>query len=259
MIARVNLTRALRLALVGVFAGFLIGPAAVAQAATADLLLPDLAMVAPFDFRVEITPEGRRLLRFSTVLVNIGRGPFQAYGYDTDGFAAIGDTLHVRQEIKRADGTWAVRDTGATMTWAGDGHDHWHINRYQQFALHRLDGSHIGYVAKIGFCAFDSYPYGSLKPAKYTWETYACRTAPNGRVPMGTSRNWGDIYKSTIAFQWIDITGLPAGTYRLNVVADPPFGTNGKFREMDETNNRSWARISISGSTVKVLAKSANP
>jgi len=204
-------SRAVRIAIAGMFAAFLVGPVPIAYAAASDYLLPDLAMVAPFDFRIEISPEGRKLLRFSTVLVNIGRGPFQAYGYDTDGSAQIGDTLHVKQQIKKSDGTWTVRDSTATMTWAGDGHDHWHINGYQKFVLNTLDGHHKGYVAKTGFCAFDSYPYTSTKPAWYTWEHYACRTAPTGRVPMGTSRYWGDIYRSTIAFQWIDVTGPPTG------------------------------------------------
>lgn len=256
-----NRRRAPRLALVGLFIGLMLGPTAAAAQAAPSLLLPDLVMLAPFDFRLETSPAGRKLLRFSTVLVNIGRGEFRMYGVDNvnwDG-AQIGDTLQIRQQIRRTDGTFWTRLTGATMRWSGDGHDHWHIQSYQRFALHRLDGSHIGYDAKIGFCAFDSYRYGSTKDAWFTWDRYACRTAPSGIVPMGTSRWWGDIYKSTIAFQWIDITGLAAGTYRVNVVADGPFGTSGKFMESNETNNRSWARIQIGASTVTVLAQSTNP
>src|SRR5882757_1318851 len=43
--------------------------------------MPDLAVVAPFDFRIEYSKSNRRLLRFSTVIVNLGAGPFQLSGY----------------------------------------------------------------------------------------------------------------------------------------------------------------------------------
>jgi len=32
---------------------------------------------------------------------------------------------------------------------------------------------------------------------------------------MGVSVKWADIYPSTIAYQWIDVTEVPDGTYRL--------------------------------------------
>jgi hypothetical protein len=246
-----------RLGLAALLAGLVLGPTAQ-RVAAADLLLPDLAMMAPFDFRIEISPSGRKLLRFSTVAVNIGKGPFQLYGHDADG-AKIGDTLQITQLIKRIDGTYMPRDTTATMTWSGDGHNHWHINGYQRFVLNNLDGTHLRYVKKTGFCAFDSYRYGSALPAFYTWDAYACRTAPNGEVPMGTSRMWGDIYKSTIAFQWIDITGLASGTYRLNISVDSPRTTGGRFLESNESNNLAWAKISIGKTTVTVISKSAKP
>ncbi len=40
--------------------------------------------------------------------------------------------------------------------------------------------------------------------------------APNKRVAMGISVRWGDVYRSTIAFQRIDITGLRNGDYFIN-------------------------------------------
>ncbi len=249
--------RVWRLGLAALLAGLVLGPTAQ-RVAAADLLLPDLAMLAPYDFRIEISPSGKKLLRFTTVSVNIGKGPFRAYGYDADG-ATIGDTLQVRQLIKRTDGTYMPRDTTATMTWSGDGHNHWHIVGYQRFVLNKLDGTHMRYVKKTGFCAFDSYRYGSALPAYFTWDAYACRTKPNGQVPMGTSRLWGDIYKSTIAQQWIDITGLASGTYRLNISADPSHLTGGRFLESNESNNLAWAKISIGASTVRVISRSANP
>ena len=54
---------------------------------------------------------GRRLLRFTTIIVNIGHGPFQLSGYDDDGFAAKKDILSVNQQILEPDGTFSPHHT----------------------------------------------------------------------------------------------------------------------------------------------------
>jgi len=254
-----QLRRLVRLALSVALCSLVMGEVVVVRAATPTLLLPDLAMVAPYDFRIVFPGDGRRLLRFTTISVNIGAGPFQAIGYDAvDGAAAMSDILSVKQQIKRSDGSWVDRATTAKMQWAGDGHNHWHIVGYQAFRLQTLASHTLRVAAKTGFCAFDSYLYGSSQPAFYTWEK-TCRTLPDGSVFMGTSRRWGDIYKSSIAFQWIDITGLPSGSYKLKVIADPPYETGGLFRESNETNNRAWTNIYIGKTTVSILSRSARP
>jgi hypothetical protein len=221
--------------------------------------LPDLAALAPFDVRLEMSSSGRRLLRFSTVVVNIGEGPFQLYGYDADdGVAAIGDTLHVRQQILQSDGTYRERNTAATMRWAADGHNHWHILDVQWFRLQDLRGTTLLKTAKTGFCFLDSYAYGSKAKSRYNSDNSVCQTAPNRTVPMGVSVRWGDVYRSTIAFQWIDITGLASGDYFIRMIADP-WETGGRFLESNEANNRAWARIRLTGKGVSVVGASAKP
>jgi len=254
-----QLRRLIRLALATVLATLVMGQVAVVQATTPTMLLPDLTMLPPTDFKIEYTADGRKLLRFSTVAVNIGPGPFQVVGSDPiDGNAGVSDVLDVKQQIKRSDGSWIDRPTTAKMQWAGDGHNHWHIIGYQSFKLLTLGAKPLRYAAKTGFCAFDSYLYLSTKPAFYTWEK-TCRTLGDGTVFMGTSRKWGDIYKANLAFQWIDITGLATGDYLLRVIADPPYGSPGRFLESNETNNRAWAKIHIGKSAVTVLSRSAKP
>jgi hypothetical protein len=193
------------------------------------------------------------------VIVNIGAGPFQLYGYDTDGIATRGDILHVRQQILQSDWTFRERNTTATMKWAADGHNHWHILDVQWFKLQNLHGTTLLKTAKTGFCFLDSYPYGSSKPSRYNSANFVCQSSPNGTVPMGTSVRWGDIYRSTIAFQWIDITGLPSGDYFIKIIADPPWETGGRFTESNESNNRGWTRIHLTRTTVSVVSRSAKP
>jgi hypothetical protein len=230
----------------------------VAGAVTAKL--PDLAPVPPFDVRLETSSTGRRLLRFSTVVANIGAGPFQLSGHDPkDGRAAIGETLPVKQQILQSDGTYRDRATTATMKWAADGHNHWHILDVQWFRIQTLQGVTLLKTAKTGFCFLDSYPYGSTKPSRYNSANSVCQTSANGTVPMGLSVRWGDVYRSTIAFQWIDITGLASGDYLIKIVADPPYGTGGRFLESNESNNRSWTRIHLTKTSVTVVSRSAKP
>lgn len=252
--------RAPALALAAALAMLGFGPTVIPADAAVTARLPDLAVLAPFDFRIQITKSGRRLLRFSTVIVNIGSGPFQVYGYDKDGVASKGDTLHVRQKILQSDGTWRERNTTATMAWAtADGHNHFHVADLQRFKLQTLGAATLLKAAKTGFCFRDSYPYGSTAPSHYNTANSVCNVAPSKTVPMGVSTRWGDIYKSTIAFQWIDITGLASGDYLIKIIADPPWETGGRFLESNESNNRGWAKIRLTKKTVTVLSKSAKP
>jgi Lysyl oxidase len=255
-----QLRRLVRLALAAAICTVVLGQGAVVVATTPTLVLPDLTMLAPSDIRIELKSDGRKLLRFTTVAVNLGPGPFQVVGFDTDGYAGQRDVLHARQQIKRSDGSWTDRATNARMMWAGDGHDHWHILGYQSFRLQLSGVFTLKLAAKTGFCAFDSYVYTSIKPAFYTWEK-TCKTKADGTVFMGTAVKWGDIYKWNLAFQWFDITGLPIGDYTLKVVADPAGMTEpgGYFLESNETNNEAWTSIRIGKTTVTILARSPRP
>lgn len=260
MIWRVQRTRLLLMAFAAMVVTIGFGPAVAPVDAALTARLPDLAVVPPFDVRLETSSTGRRLLRFSTVVVNIGAGPFQLYGYDsTDGRASIGDTLHVRQQILQSDGTYKERNTTATMKWAADGHNHWHILDVQWFKLQNLHGTTLLKTAKTGFCFLDSYPYGSTKPSLYNSENFVCQSSPSGTVPMGMQVKWGDIYRSNVAFQWIDITGLPSGDYFIKIIADPTWETGGRFLESNESNNRGWTRIHLTKTSVSVVSKSIRP
>jgi hypothetical protein len=231
---------------------------------SADARLPDLAVLPPSSLRIVVRDSGRKVLRFTSIIVNVGRGPLQLSGDAEDGFANRDEILGVRQQILEADGTFSSRDTGATMFWSGDGHDHWHVTGNQVASLENLDDPAADPFAayrKTGFCFFDSYRYTSKKAPFYTAGRHVCQTRASGRVRMGVSVKWGDIYPAKIAYQWIDVTGLPNGKYRLNVIADPATVDlpGGNFVESDETNNRGWVKIRIQGRDVTILKRSPRP
>ena len=71
---------------------------------------------------------------------------------------------------------------------------------------------------------------------------------------MGLSRGWGDLYGAGTLDQYLDVTDLADGRYRLRLTADghSADGTD-RFLESDETNNSTWADLRIEGNTVTVL------
>jgi hypothetical protein len=237
--------------------------APAAAGVSPDARLPDLAVLPPSSLQIVVRDSGRRVLRFTSIVVNVGRGPFQLAGYDpTDRHASRNDVLSVRQQILQADGTFSSRRTTATMFWSGDGHNHWHVTDIQVAQLHSLEAENVGgRYKKTGFCFFDSYRYTSTKPGFYTAARSVCQTNASGRVPMGVSVKWGDIYPSTIAYQWVDITDVPNGKYKLRIFADAPTADApaGTFTESDDTNNEGWVKIRIEGRTVRILARSDRP
>jgi hypothetical protein len=252
-------SRGLSIAL-GIVMTLAIGPALNVASAATNQKLPDLAVLAPFEFRIVVRSDGTKRLRFTTIIANIGQGPFRMYGYDEDGVAKVGDDLLVRQLIQLTDGSWFTRETGTTMYWSGDGHNHFHVKGVSLARLQSADGlTTLKTIHKIGFCFLDSYRYGSTAGTTFDSAHHVCQPAPNGRVPMGVSVRWADVYRSTIAHQWIDITGVPNGEYRIQVFADPPISTGGRFLESNESNNKGWTRVRITGSSITILSRSGRP
>ncbi|MFM7106628.1 MAG: MopE-related protein [Flavobacteriales bacterium] len=112
-------------------------------------------------------------------------------------------------------------------------HNHYHYAGYAEYLLYNANGvlmPNIGF--KNGFCVLDlSCPAGISAQ-------YSCGN-------MGITAGCADIYSSSLTCQWIDITGVPAGTYylliRTNWDQDPD--ANGRY-ELRYDNN--YAQVCIS-------------
>ena len=139
------------------------------------------------------------------------------------------------------------------MRYAGDGHDHWHIRRILSY--HLWSGSGTTRDAKIGFCFFDTNRRTTALPGAPTSRKYTqagCGKKNSLSTRTGISVGWADLYPADFAYQWIDITGLPAGTYTIRAAVD----LYKQFAEVSEANNCAYARISFkaTGTAVKVLS-----
>lgn len=222
---------------------------------TGEDLLPDLGMAQLADIQIQNADTQKRL-RFSSTIVNVGAGPFEVTGRRPDTNTT---DMTTTQRIYDSVGDYRDRSTAATFIYSGDGHNHWHVKDLADYELFRLDESGnvvkpavVERGSKVGFCFYDNNNYGSSELEHYV----GCENGnPDAlRVTMGLSRGWGDTYPSGLVGQYLDITGLPDGRYRLRVTADgdSAVGSN-RFLESVETNNSTWADLQITGNTVTVL------
>ena len=140
-------------------------------------------------------PGYRRLLRFDTVVINAG-----------DGNLVVGDRSDPNNPYAQFFEFHAC-------------HGHYHIIDFSTYEL--LDASGTVSVAghKQGFCFEDSFKYAGAKSAGFDCEF------------QGITSGWGDWYYKQLVGQWIDITGVPEGDYRVRV-------TINEFPIFDEGQNR---------------------
>jgi hypothetical protein len=233
-----------------VTAAVFLGP--VGSAVGASDRLPDLGMGALTNLSIDTTTiSGHRLLRFRTLIANVGSGPFETIGSRPDGSVS---EMTVVQRIYDDAGSYRDTGTSATMFYSGDGHNHWHVRDAEAYELRRLDnGVKVGTGAKHGFCYYDNARYRlSLAgaPPDPVYVTSGCGTQSSLTVTTGLSVGWGDIYAATLPFQWIDITGLKPGHYRLQATADP----QNSFVESNDNNNGTWVDIQLKSNSVKIVA-----
>jgi hypothetical protein len=218
--------------------------------AAANDRLPNLKMLPLDDWRIQ-NVDGRRLLRFTTIMVNRGPGAFEVRGHRT----SSQNRMAIDQVIFNEAGGSRRRSTSAVGRYAGDGHDHWHVQRIMTYELYRVDNpATVRGGAKTGFCFLDttawrlSLPYARQSP--YYQESW-CGTRSTLTNRVGISVGWGDRYPWDFAFQWIDITGLPSGRYIVRSTVD----ISNHYRETNNFDNCTWARVRIppSGNNLTVL------
>ena len=219
-------------------------PPAVTVAATDKL--PDLRMAPLSGFYTE-TVAGVRRLRFTTIMTNEGAGALEVRGSR----ANLGEQhLQTAQRIfDTAGGSRAVASR-ALMEYARDGHDHWHIQGVMLYQLW-ADSGVVRRGTKVGFCFLDSRRWNlSLPgaPQSPVYPEHLCGDSTDLTNRMGLSVGWGDEYPANFAFQWIDITGMPAGEYVVQARADE----QNWYLESNEGNNCAWARVRIGASNGSV-------
>jgi hypothetical protein len=232
-----------------IIAAVALGALVAAPPALAADRLPDLGMARITDVKLDKSSVAHhRLLRYSALIVNVGQGAFELNG-SRPNTATPGMTMSQRIYSD----TGAFRDVAvpATAFYSGDGHNHWHVRDLENGTLQRTDnGNQVGGLAKHGFCFFDTSGYRLSLPGSPQSPVYlGCGTQSSLTVHMGISVGWGDLYPWDIAFQYIDVTGLPNGPYRLtSSVNAQPLG----LVQSTQANDTTWVDLKLKNGSVSV-------
>ena len=198
----------------------LLGVCAPAQAADKR---PDLVADPPVD-RVIVQQDAgagaRMLLRFNGFVHNAGPGDLVLKG--TDGANKVMGQV-AQQVFDDAGGSRLVSQPLAALRYeTTDSHKHWHLMRIAEYALVGLtDDVTVAPAQKVGFCLVDSDRVENNGPAEPAYETNCLWEQPNATaVSMGLSAGWRDVYGYELDFQWIDVTAVQPGRYRLRSRVD---------------------------------------
>ena len=88
-------------------------------------------------------------------------------------------------------------------------HGHYHHIGFAEYTLSNASGV-VATGRKQAFCLMDIADYqGNGDSARY----YDC-------AEQGISLGWEDVYDKSLDCQWIDVTGLPGGSYSLSVTVN---------------------------------------
>ena len=110
-------------------------------------------------------------------------------------------------------------------------HGHYHFNNFAEYRLLNAAGQQVGIGQKVGFCLED---VSRWNPAANSQPQYTCDY-------QGIQAGWSDIYGGNLPGQWVDITGLAAGDYILQITFDPA----NHIAEADESNNVARVQVTI--------------
>ena len=208
-------------------------------------LLPDLVADAPVQWgeAQPVTWAGQEILalRFEGYVTNLGDGPLELSG-DPRLADPTSPTSHdVWQRVQTSTGGWVSLTRPPVRYETADGHNHFHLMEIAAYSLWDEAGTtQVLPGEKVGFCMLDveSLPERHSHPGERTYEASVvenCRAnepeADNLR--MGVTEGWRDVYEGSVTFQWIDVSDLSPGNYRLAAESDP----YDIVVETDETNN----------------------
>lgn len=229
-------------------------------------LLPNLVSLPPFELRLgcnngvnpdtPTVPLAARCLRFGILVGNIGDGPLEMRLSLPEGAQALAGDGQVMQRIQRTDGTFRDAQVGSAVFHAA--HHHFHYAGADVIALHEYDtmagarGPQVGGLTKLGVCYADLL----LAAPGLTWtgepryDGIACHD-PTVHVEWvaGLSQNWVDVYPSGFPDQYVEISGLPDGTYELVARANG----DGATLESTDADNEASTIFRLTGNSIEVL------
>jgi hypothetical protein len=208
-------------------------------------------------FNSEVEEDGaQNCLRFDQIIANRGQGPVEIrFAVPAGATPDPNVAFPVSQRIFESDGTFSERP-GGTVEYHPI-HGHYHYSSFANAQLWRSDerGRKLGASAlaashKVSFCMadirIDAWGEKGDGPRKYYAPDCLFPQSSDGvtdQYGQGITTGWADVYDWYIPDQYIEVSGVPDGLYRLEFCADP----FNEIEEADETNNCVVNHIRLSG------------
>jgi hypothetical protein len=210
---------------------------------------PDLRSLPAWDIAVTDGEDGdvpgKDYLAFSANVWNAGPAPLVV-----DGFRQRGkDLMDAYQYFYDANGKQVGYTPTGTMEWDPRvGHEHWHFTDFASYRLLSADKTKEVRSGKEAFCLAntDAIDY-TVKNAN--WHPYntdlstACGEKNSLSVREVLDVGSGDTYTQYRPGQSFDITGLPNGTYYIQVIANP----EKRLKETNLNNNVALRKVILGG------------
>ncbi len=119
-------------------------------------------------------------------------------------------------------------------------HNHFHVVNVARYELARNPDNVVVTSRKIGFCLLDYEPWVVGAPPPQ----FHCGN-------QGITRGWSDVYDRSLDCQWLDITGVPAGLYKLRMTVNP----DGILPDANPVNNMHEIDVQVPDVSVPALSK----
>jgi hypothetical protein len=227
---------------------FLAFVAGVGSANAAGDLLPDLGIGQINTIQVDTTSmRGHVLLRYAVKLANVGAGTLRLRGTRS---STSQTDMSVVQKVAQSAGGYRTVTTSAVMEYQKG---KWRVGAAESGWLEDAGGNEVGKVVKHWYCTTDSVAYDLSLPGAPQRKAYGgCGTGKPDllAITVGVSVGWADYYPVVSFQQYVDITGLPDGTYYLYSDADP----NNDLLESNDSNNTTWTEFALANGTITIVA-----
>ncbi|MFC7531637.1 lysyl oxidase family protein [Actinoplanes sp. GCM10030250] len=192
---------------------------------------------------------GRSYVNFGATVWNAGTSPLLV-----DGFRRTGtEVMDAYQYFFDAKGKQVGSKAAGTMQWdAREGHMHWHFTDFAQYNLLAGNKKLAVRSGKEAFCLAntDAVDY-TIKGAKWRPDNTDLATSCGANTVVAVREvldiGNGDTYSQDRPGQSFDITGLPNGTYYIQVLANPAK----RLAELSTSNNTALRKIVLGGTAKK--------
>jgi len=190
-------------------------------------------------------PNKKFYVNFGATVWNAGTSPLLVDGFRRPGT----ERMDAYQYFFDAKGKQVGSVAAGSMQWdAREGHQHWHFTDFAQYNLLKANKKRATKSGKEAFCLAntDAVDY-TIPNAKWRPDNTDLSTSCGGNTAVAVREvldvGNGDTYSQARPGQSFDITGLPNGTYYIEVKANPA----NKLSELSTRNNSALRKIVLGG------------